>query len=214
VTLHADFGVTPKGTGGESSVEGYVFEDTNLNGLRDSNEPGIPGVDVTASGIFCMTPVLGLTTTDESGYYFLNQSDVHCPLPWRVSHAEVGGMCDTARNPVEVGFDRMVDPRHYNVDFGLAPCDSVPNLGTLVVFVYWDGQGLPGRHLVIVELDQEQFTNERGVARFTLPPGMYTLHADVNGPGPPIGEDFQVTVRRGQTTRLDVLDCLPCVSVE
>jgi len=212
--LRADFGVARADSSGESSVEGYVFTDTNRNGVRDSNEPGLAGVEVTASGILCMTPVLGVTHTDATGHYFLNQTDVHCPLPWRVTHAEVGGMCDTSTNPVEVGWDRMADPRHYRVDFGVASCDSVPNEGTLVVWVFWDGQGLPGRRLVVVERNEVQFTNERGVAQFRLPPGEYTLHADVNGPGPPLGQDFKVTVRRGQITRLDVLDCLPCVSIE
>jgi hypothetical protein len=210
VTLRADFGVARVDSSGESSIEGFVFEDTNRNGLRESNEPGIPGVEVTASGLLCLTPVLGLTHTDASGRYFLSQSDVHCPLPWAVSHAEVEGLCDTSRNPVEVGYDRRPDPRHYRVDFGVAPCDSLPNEGVLIVFVHWEGQGVPDRRLVIVELDQEQLTNERGFARFILPPGVYTLHADVNGPGPPIGQEFRVTVRRGQTTRVDVLDCLPC----
>jgi hypothetical protein len=212
LTLRANFGVAAVDPNQTSSVEGFVFEDTNLNGLREEDEPGIAGVEVTASGLLCESPVIGITHTDSSGYYVLSEADVHCVLPWRVAHDPVDGLCDTSRNPVEVGWDRMVDPRHYRVDFGMATCDVPPDQGLLVVFVFWDAQGLPGRRLEIVELGQVQFTNDAGLARFSLPPGNYTLHADVNGPGPPIGEDLQVTIRRGQTTRIDVLDCLPCVA--
>lgn len=114
----------------ESDIQGFVFEDLNRNGLRESTEPGIPGVEVTASGLLCLTPVLGITHTDASGYYILRQFDVHCALPWRVAHAEIEGMCDTSRHPVDIGYDRLPDrrpdPRHYRVNFGVAPCDSLP----------------------------------------------------------------------------------------
>ena len=144
----------------------------------------------------------------------LRQSDVHCSLPWRVAHAAIAETCDTSANPVDVGYDRRPDPRHYRVGFGVASCDSLPSDGQLIVFVHWQNQGLPDRRVEIVELGMEQFTNARGVARFALPPGVYTLHADVNGPGPPIGVDRSVTVRRGQTTRVEVIDCLPCVAID
>jgi hypothetical protein len=115
---------------------------------------------------------------------------------------------------VDVGFDRRPDPRHYRVDFGLAPCDSVPGQGVLLVFVHWQGQGVEGRRLEIVELNVVQMTNPDGWARFALPAGAYTLHADVNRGGPPIGIDLGVTVRAGQTTRVEVGDCLPCSAPE
>ena len=214
VTHRAHFGVAPRDPSQESSVEGVVFEDANHNGLRENNEPGIPGVEVTASGILCMTPVLGVTHTDASGHYILRAADVHCPLPWRVAHAGIAETCDTSPNPVEVGYDMRPDPRHYRINFGVASCDSLPNDGELITFVHWQNQGLPDRRVEIVELGQVQVTNARGVAKFTLPPGVYTLHADVNGPGPPIGVDLSVTVRRGQTTRIEVIDCLPCVALE
>lgn len=211
VTLRANFGVARVDSSLQASVEGFVFEDSNHNGLRDGNESGIPGVEVTAQGLSCMTPIIGVTHTDALGHYLLRQPDVHCQLPWRVGHAAVEGMCDTSPNPVDVGYDRRPDPRHYRVDFGVAPCDSLPSQGFLVVFVQWDGQGVPGRRLEIVELGLVQVTNGEGLARFVLLPGTYTLHADVNTPGPPIGVNLSVTVRRGQTTRVEIVDCLPCV---
>jgi len=133
-----NFGVARIDSSLESSVEGTVFEDMNHNGIREDNERGLPGVQVTAGGVLCLSPVVGLTVTDPLGRYFLRQSDVHCLLPWSVAHEPLQGMCDTSANPVVVGLDRMPDPRHYRVDFGVAPCDSLPpSFGAIfgVVFV-------------------------------------------------------------------------------
>ena len=123
--LTVNFGAARIDSTLESSVEGVVFEDTNHNGIREDDERGLPGVQVTAGGVLCMSPVIGLTYTDPVGRYFLRQSDVHCTLPWSVGHEPLAGMCDTSTNPVVVGMDRRPDPRHYRVDFGVAPCDSL-----------------------------------------------------------------------------------------
>ena len=123
--LTANFGVARMDPTLESSVEGTVFEDTNRNGIREDDERGLPGVQVTASGVLCLSPVVGVTRTDPVGRYFLRQSDVRCFLPWSVAHEALSGMCYTTANPVVVGLDRRPDPRHYRVDFGVAPCDSM-----------------------------------------------------------------------------------------
>lgn len=123
--LTANFGVARFDPTLESSVEGTVFEDTNRNGICEDDERGLPGVQVTASGLLCLSPVVGVTHTDPVGRYFLRQSDVRCHLPWSVAHEPLSGMCNTTSNPVVVGLDRRPDPRHYRVDFGVAPCDSM-----------------------------------------------------------------------------------------
>lgn len=84
--------------------------------------------------------------------------------------------------------------------------------GRLVVFVHWQDQGLPDRRLEIVELRVEQLTNSAGIADFALPAGRYTLRAYVNRGGPPGFSDQSVTMRRDATERVEVTDCLPCVS--
>jgi len=84
--------------------------------------------------------------------------------------------------------------------------------GRLDVFVQWQGQGVADRRLEILESGQEQRTDPAGRASFSLEPGSYTLRAYVNGPGPAIPRDFGVTIQRGQTERVEVTDCLPCVN--
>lgn len=82
----------------------------------------------------------------------------------------------------------------------------------LEVLVSWDGQGLSGRRLDIVELSLSRTTDSLGVAAFALPAGTFTLRAYVNMGGPAGFTDFKVTTRRGETTKMEVVDCLPCVS--
>jgi hypothetical protein len=82
----------------------------------------------------------------------------------------------------------------------------------LEVHVSWRGQSLPDRRLEIVELELVQVTNATGIALFNLPAGTHTLRAFVNGPGPAIPQDISVTTRAGETVRVEVADCLPCVS--
>jgi hypothetical protein len=86
--------------------------------------------------------------------------------------------------------------------------------GQLLVYVYWDGAGLPGKRLEIVELGLEKATNDQGLATFVLPPKSYTLRVyGINTPGPPpLFVERSVTTVAGQTTRIEILDCLPCVT--
>jgi len=82
----------------------------------------------------------------------------------------------------------------------------------LEVHVSWQGESLPDRRLEIVELGLVQQTNAQGVALFNLPAGSHTLRAFVNGGGPSAFRDVPVTTRAGETERLEVADCVPCVS--
>ncbi len=47
------------------SVSGYVFGDTNHNGIKDANEQGIKGVAVSDE--------VNVVVTDEKGYYQLRE---------------------------------------------------------------------------------------------------------------------------------------------
>ena len=87
-----------------------------------------------------------------------------------------------------------------------------PSGSRLEAFVSWQGRGVADRKLEIVELSLERITNSDGLATFSLPAGTYTLRAYVNGPGPALPADQTVTTRVGETTRVNVGDCLPCVS--
>jgi len=82
----------------------------------------------------------------------------------------------------------------------------------LVVFVEWQGQGVPGRQLEVVEAGLVKRTDANGTAVFRLRPGRYTLRAFVNRPGPSIPPDIEVTLRRLETKRVEVYDCVPCMS--
>jgi len=82
----------------------------------------------------------------------------------------------------------------------------------LEVHVSWQGQDLPDRRLEIVELELVQTTDAAGLSLFILPAGTHTLRAFVNGAGPTIHQDMSVTTRAGEIERVEVADCLPCVS--
>ena len=81
-----------------------------------------------------------------------------------------------------------------------------------MVYVHWGDLALADRRIEILELALERFTDGAGIAEFALPPGTYTLRAYVNGPGPSIPRDVTVTTTRWRTTRVEIVDCLPCVT--
>jgi len=85
--------------------------------------------------------------------------------------------------------------------------------GTVVVFVHWQGEGLPGKRVAVVELGIERTTNAEGIVKFHLPIGDYTMRAyDINRGGPAmLFVDEKVTVTLDAEIHVDVVDCLPCV---
>ena len=91
----------------------------------------------------------------------------------------------------------------------VAPVES----GKLVVRVVWDGQGVPDKHVEVLELQLTGTTDQTGYAEFDLRPGAYTLRAyDINRGGPAMLDiDTNVTIRAGKEVRIEVLDCLDCV---
>src|SRR5262245_2598473 len=85
--------------------------------------------------------------------------------------------------------------------------------GRLIVRVVWDGQGVPGKRIEVLELHLTGTTDATGYATFDLRPGDYTLRAyDINRGGPAmLSIDTKVTVAAGTEVRIEVRDCRPCV---
>jgi hypothetical protein len=85
--------------------------------------------------------------------------------------------------------------------------------GTVVVFVYWQGEGVPNKRVEVVELGVERITNAEGLAKFKVPIGNYTVRVyDINRGGPPVRYiDEKITVTRDEELHVDVFDCLACV---
>jgi len=99
----------------------------------------------------------------------------------------------------------------------VVPVDSNPammaQVGTLLVFVHWEGDGVAGKRVELLEPHREMKTDEEGVAEFVVRPGTYTVRVyDINRGGPPRWYvDTNATVVAGEVTRVEVVDCLPCV---
>jgi hypothetical protein len=89
----------------------------------------------------------------------------------------------------------------------------VTTQGRLSVLVEYDDQGLPGRQIEVLETGVSRDTDAQGFARFTLPPGEYTVRAyGINVGGPSVQYvDTPVTIQAGKKTDIKIFDCLPCV---
>ena len=85
--------------------------------------------------------------------------------------------------------------------------------GRVVVYVYWDKQGIPDKSVELLGLHQVRKTNEEGLAEFVAPVGDYVLRAyDINRGGPALRYvDTEITVTAGEEVRVEIVDCLPCV---
>ncbi len=85
--------------------------------------------------------------------------------------------------------------------------------GTVIVFVHWQSEGLAGKRVEIVELERTATTDETGLAEFVVPIGTYTVRAyEINRGGPVLWfVDTEISVSPKEETRVDVVDCLPCV---
>ncbi len=157
--LVANFGVAREDSAQTKlAVEGVVFLEANRNGARDRGEAGVASVEVSASGLECTLPVVGITRTDENGHYRLRDTDVLCPLPWVVKRH--GVWLDTTPNPVILYRPPPNGTTTFVVDFGVVPPDSLPPDSPAifgVVFADWDRDGVrdpnePGIPAVEVQL--------------------------------------------------------------
>lgn len=90
-----------------------------------------------------------------------------------------------------------------------APADE----SRLQVYVHWEDTGSPEKRLEVLELGVEELTDSSGIAEFLVPAGTYTLRAYGIGTAgiPPAYVDFAVKTIPGETTRVDVVDCVICV---
>lgn len=107
--------------------------------------------------------------------------------------------CGNATDPTQPG-----DSNH-----AVALFDS----GRLIVYVYFDDEGISGKRVEVVERGIVRKTNDAGYAGFVLREGDYTVRVyDINRGGPGLLYiDTPVSVRAGEETRIEVFDCLPCV---
>jgi hypothetical protein len=100
----------------------------------------------------------------------------------------------------------------------LSSCKETPSQpqqlrSRIVAYVHWEGQALSGKQIELIETGETKFTDSNGLAEFSVPDGKYIIRAyGINGPGPALQTiDFNVEVRSGETMKVDIIDCLPCV---
>ena len=178
--LDANFGLLRQ-LPAEFSVHGVVYLDLNRNGQRDRGEVGVADVGISASGLECMLPVIGLDTTDADGFYEISNTSVGCPLPWLVQRQPVAGHIGTTPDQVVL---RSISPDgtlRLRVDFGIAPDDSSHTVNVTiegVVFSDWNRNGvrdvgetgIPNVQLQLLspcDLFRATTTNDRGFYQFS-----------------------------------------------
>lgn len=156
------------------TVGDYMWFDSNANGLQDSGEPGLGGINVRLFN--SAGAQIGNTTTNPSGFYFFNNvqpgSDYHVrfslPAGYMFTDALVGGPSadnnskanDTGRS---VNFTVFPGTDVLNIDAGVRICGGggpVP-----VSLLYFNGQ-LNGDHVLLYwqtanELNNDYFDIER-----------------------------------------------------
>jgi hypothetical protein len=97
----------------------------------------------------------------------------------------------------------------------LISCNSqqILQLARLEVYVHWGNQPQANKRVELVELKQEKLTNSSGLVDFNVLQGSYTLRVYGINRGGPIQEFIEqpVTTKAGETTRIEVFDCVLCV---
>jgi len=85
--------------------------------------------------------------------------------------------------------------------------------GKIRAFVHWQGTGIAGIQVALLETKDTLLTDSTGHAEFSVPSGRYTLRAfGINRGGPlSLFLDFDIVVFPGETTDVDIVDCLPCL---
>jgi hypothetical protein len=101
----------------------------------------------------------------------------------------------------------------------IAGCNDFPPsgppqpTGIIVVNVHWQSQGVADIPVVVVQTGDSVRTGTNGLAVFPVPGGHYIVRAyGINRGGPVLLKtDFDVDVKPGEVTFVDIVDCLPCV---
>lgn len=83
----------------------------------------------------------------------------------------------------------------------------------IIAKVHWGDQGVPDIPVVLVGTGDTLRTDSTGLAVFSVSPGKYVLRAfGINRGGPVFQHiDFDVEAKKGETSFVDIVDCLPCV---
>lgn len=156
---------------GSGSIEGYVFEDLNLNHLKDPGEPGLPAVTLSL-------PDGTTTETDERGYY-------RFPA---VSAGTTTVRLDARRIPASYTYldDQLATltiqrRAKAKVDFPFIRGVQIKGRVVAVNSKGQAGQGLPDVLVLVQPGDHNTFTDSEGYFAFSgLPPGTYevSLHPE------------------------------------
>jgi hypothetical protein len=83
----------------------------------------------------------------------------------------------------------------------------------IVAKVHWEDQGVPNIPVVLLQTGDSVRTDSSGLAVFSVSPGKYVLRAyGINRGGPALQYiDIDVEAKKGETTLVEIVDCLPCV---
>jgi hypothetical protein len=83
----------------------------------------------------------------------------------------------------------------------------------IVAKVHWKDQGVPDIPVVLVQTGDSLRTDSTGLVVFSVSPGKYAIRAyGINRGGPiRLYTDFDVEAKKGETSLVDIVDCLPCL---
>lgn len=101
----------------------------------------------------------------------------------------------------------------------LTGCHDIPSFdppsasSLIVVNVHWQGQGVAGIPVVLVQSRDSVLTGTNGLAVFSVPGGRYVIRVyGINRGGPVfLTSDFDVEAKPGDVAIVDIVDCLPCL---
>ena len=93
-----------------------------------------------------------------------------------------------------------------------SPSQPRQSLSHITAYVHWQDQALQGKQIVLVQTGETLRTDSKGLAVFAVPAGHYVVRAyDINRGGPSLRAiDINVDTSPGETTSVDIIDCLPC----
>jgi hypothetical protein len=93
------------------------------------------------------------------------------------------------------------------------PIEPPQPLSLIVAHVHWQSQDVAGVPVVLVQTGDTLRTTSTGLAIFSVSAGHYVIRAFGINRGGPIFRfvDFDVEVHTGETSTVDIIDCLPCL---